>query len=365
MAGQRIHLGDHTHQAEWLLNTRAGQEILASFHATPEQRPRCACRPFGVPMYIGRRGSVLYLARMPGSGFLHTPDCPSHTEETYLSGAIFYSPGLISSSANDAVSVGSLSYERTSDGDGGQMHLDGLLDLLFEQASLNRWNTGEEGRTWQDVRERLQVTSQQIWIAGNLLSSGLFMPDKFNREFSDALHAEAESFIQADNGGLLCAPLREIQITPYGYRVVLKHLPYLKLWLSKAHAQDIEARYGRRVFHAPPRYALCLVGANEGRKVGNFNISNIAIRETDNQFVPCASEAEAIYSAALRADKREFIRPLRYDAPASAGLADFVVLNGEKYEPVLLDAETGHLGLDAARRSLGAMLARNKLSAPR
>lgn len=91
---QRIAIGTGIHTAEWLVSTRAGQTILKDCHGT-ERRPRCLCRPGGVEMYVGRRGQVYYLSRMPGTGFLHADGCASIDDNTLLSGAHAYAAGAI------------------------------------------------------------------------------------------------------------------------------------------------------------------------------------------------------------------------------------------------------------------------------
>lgn len=91
---QRIAIGMGIHTAEWLVSTRAGQQLLKESHGT-DRRPRCMCQPGGVEMYVGRRGQIFYLSRMPGSGFLHAANCASVEDNTLLSGALSYAPGAI------------------------------------------------------------------------------------------------------------------------------------------------------------------------------------------------------------------------------------------------------------------------------
>lgn len=356
---QRILLGNQIHQAEWLASTAAGQAHLST--CLQGARPRCACRPGGVPMYVGRRGATLYLARMPGSGFLHAPSCPSHEEETCLSGMPAYPDGLIAESCDGgALSIQTLDLSRAITGAVPAVRIEGVLDLLIEQAGLNKWMPEAEPRKWGWVRSQLISASDSLMVGGQSLRHRVLIPDSFERDISDAIHAEAAAFINQGTGDvMICAPLREIQEAPYGYRIVLKHLPYLKLWLSGSHAAELAARYGRDIFSSPPRYALCLVTAHEGRKSGNYNIGNLAIRETDSQYLPCGSELEAARAESLRAERCEFVRPLRFDAPRSWPLADFAAFRDGRCVPLVCAGETGDEIIDAGRRSLGAFLERH------
>lgn len=357
---QRIYLGEGIHQAEWLTNTAAGQTLLGSYHGGGIDRPRCACTPKGVVMYVGLRGRQYYLARMPGSGFMHVPGCPAYEKSSHVSGMTHYQDGLVVEAVGGGLDVRSVDFSRRAPADVPSVRIDGMLDILIEQAALNRSGPEDSDRTWLSVRGALRTAAAGITLAGKPFSETFFVPEKFNRDAASALHLEASAFIDRGGEGMICAPLREVQETPYGYRLVLKHLPYLKLWLSSGHASEIEDRYGRNLFSEPPRFAICLVKAHAGKKAGNYNVENVSIRETDALYLPCESALEMAAAEALREKGSTFVRPLRFDAPRSHSLADFVVMNGDRFNPVVCDGDTGDDIRDAARRTLSALIARNE-----
>ena len=357
---QRIAIGTGIHTAEWLVSTRAGQRLLKESHGT-DRRPRCMCQPGGVEMYVGRRGQVFYLSRMPGSGFLHADDCASVEDSTLLSGAISYAPGAIVEGADGTLQLAANLERRERQSEPiTEVSIDGVLDLLIEQADLNREQPGEDPRTWAIVRDKLLAASQSITVVDMPLSDVLFLPDRYVRERSADELAACEAKIRASQGGaLILAPLKELRLTTYSWQVVLKHLPGLRLWASKEAAEQMEARWAAPYFNANPEYALCLVVAKPARREGNYTVTNMAVLATDANYFPCRSHREAEVATELIAEGHPIMRPLRFDCDPAQVLADFAVLDGDNPTPVFVLAPTGAEEFDAAKRSVASLMERN------
>ena len=264
---QRIALGTEIHTLKWLGETRAGQELLAASRRA-NQRPRCMCVPDGVEMYVGRRGRIHYLSRMPGTGFLHADTCQSVESASLLSGIHAYAPGAIVEQSDGLVSL-SLDIERLDRQEPPltRVSIDGLLETLVEQADLNRIGPASTARTWASVRDRLGEAAGWIQVGGKPLSPLLYLPERYDKANGAASQSTCEDFIAAAQGqALLCAPLKEICWTTYSWKISLKHLPGLRLWVSKDVASELERRWRTPCFTRPPRYALCLVVAKPGRR---------------------------------------------------------------------------------------------------
>ena len=60
------------------------QDALARVYGSPE-RPRCLCVPGGIEMYIAKHAEYI-VKRMPDTGNLHHPTCPSFEPEPGMSG---------------------------------------------------------------------------------------------------------------------------------------------------------------------------------------------------------------------------------------------------------------------------------------
>ena len=357
---QRIAIGTGIHTAEWLVSTRAGQTILKDCHGT-ERRPRCLCRPGGVEMYVGRRGQVYYLSRMPGTGFLHADGCASVEDNTLLSGAHAYAAGAIIERADGMLQLAiNLDRRERQAAPQTQLSIDGLLDLLIEQADLNRVQIGAEPRTWSSVRAKLLEAVPLILLNDAPLETIFYAPDRYARERSVDELAACEAKIKSAQGhALILAPLKEIRLTTYSWQVVLKHLPGLRLWVSKDAADQMEARWASAYFNANPEFALCLVIAKPGRREGNYTVSNMAILPTDPSFLPCRTTRESEVASELIAEGHSILRPLRFDAEPSHVLADFAILDGDNPTPVFVLAPSGSDDFDTAKRGVAALMERN------
>ncbi len=358
---QRIALGTEIHTLKWLGETRAGQELLAASRRA-NQRPRCMCVPDGVEMYVGRRGRIHYLSRMPGTGFLHADTCQSVESASLFSGIHAYASGAIVEQADGLVSL-SLDIERLDRQEPPltRVSIDGLLETLVEQADLNRIGPASTARTWASVRDRLGEAAGWIQVGGKPLSPLLYLPERYDKANGAASQSTCEDFIVAAQGqALLCAPLKEICWTTYSWKISLKHLPGLRLWVSKDVASELERRWRTPCFTRPPRYALCLVVAKPGRRPGNYTVTNMTCLATDSTYLPCRNDREALIASELLAAGHSLLRPLRFDCAPSQVLADFAILDGNDPEPVFVLSPTGDEELDLAKRRLASVMQRHQ-----
>ncbi|WP_126447946.1 DUF1173 family protein [Sulfuricystis multivorans] len=357
---QRIDVGTGVHTAEWLVSTRAGQELLANCHKSA-RRPRCVCVPGGVEMYVGRRGGLYYLSRMPGTGFLHADHCCSVENRSFFSGACAYMPGVILEKEDGSLSIAAnLEIRERMEEPVAQVSIDGVLDILMEQAALNQVSPGTDHRTWLTVRDRVLEAATWIRLGNHPLTDFLFVPDRYSRDTGMSSVPECESFLKAQAGhALIFAPFKELRLTTYSWQLVLKHLPRLRLWVAKEIAKEIEERCGTPYFSAPPTYALCLVAAKPGRRDGNYTVSNLACLPTDANYFPCRNEREAAVARQLIDEGKSLLRPLRFDSDPTHPLADFAILSNGMVDPVFVLSPSGNDELDSAKRSLASLMQRN------
>lgn len=359
---QRVAVGSAVHTAEWLISTRAGQAVLAASRNS-EHRPRCMCVPGGVEMYIGKRSGAYYLARMPGTGFLHADDCVSVNDAMLFSGAEAYAPGATVELGDGTLSLATRLDRRERQADPiTEVSIDGLLDTLVELADLNRISPGATPRTWLSVRNRLIDAARWVRLGDVPVAEIMFLPDRYARDTGAASLAECESFLKSNSGpALICAPLKELRLTTHSWQIVLKHLPGLRLWASKDAVGEIEGRWGaaRSHFVSPPTFALCLVAAKAGRRDGNYTVTNMACLPTNANYLPCCTEREDAIAAQLLEEGASLLRPLRFDCDPAQPLADFAILAGETPHPVFVLAPSGNHQLDAAKRSLAGLMQRN------
>ena len=337
--------------------------MLASC-AGSAHRPRCMCQQGGIEMYVARRGKLFYLCRMPGTGFLHADDCASVEESSLLSGAFFYAPGAITETSDGGLALAvDLSLRERPNDLLTSLSIDGLLDVLLEQANINRIAPKSEPATWPRIRERLLEAASVLRLLQGPLPDFLFLPEKYSHERATEVQGSCEELLMSQPGlTLICAPLKEFRATAYGWQLVLKHLPGLRLWLSKNLAQKLECRWCAPRVSKPPTFGLCLVAAKPGARKGNFSVENMVCLPTNNRFLPCSSDADAVIADQLLSAGHSLMRPLRFDCDPAFPLADFAILDSAEPRPVFILQPSGNEALDTAKRGLVATMKRNNVA---
>lgn len=81
------------------------QRLLGAAHAA-RVRPMCLCTAGGVAMYIARMAPERYIIkRMPDTGMLHAPNCPSYPPPEVLSGLGQVLQGAIEESVDTGLTM--------------------------------------------------------------------------------------------------------------------------------------------------------------------------------------------------------------------------------------------------------------------
>ena len=355
MSKQRILLNHQSHLLNYLLTSPAGQDVLKEAYADGVV-PRCQCKASGVEMYISRRGNTYYLAKLPDSGFLHANDCPSGCAGGVISGLETYGHG--------AVVYRDLKYrvhytESRSfiDRLPCTCTIDGLLDLLMELAGLNTKYPNETS-TWGTYFQKMREVSGTIEVNGQNLADLLFVPQSFDMESADEINAEISRHLdQSGKVQWVCAPLKSVQSTKYGWLIKLKHLGKQFFWVSSQTSRLSTVRSSSPInMGAPPEHAMCLLGIRPGRDHFNFNVTEFAIRPTDTSLFPTSDKLNGLL-AFLLGQRLPVIRPLRYDAHPDHVMADFGLIQENSVIPAFkLTKEDSNNG---DRRRLAHLIQRN------
>jgi len=142
------------------------QDALAQVHGTSFERPCCLCVPGGIEMYVAHHRRLV-LKRMPDTGSLHHPGCPSYEPELQQSGlgelvgeAVLESElGTVelrvdfpwTRSTGQGVPRGEPQHASEVEVPRRRMSLRALMHFLFERAGFNRWSPAMEGKRNQGV----------------------------------------------------------------------------------------------------------------------------------------------------------------------------------------------------------------------
>jgi hypothetical protein len=355
---QRVRVDSGTHAVEWLLRTRAGQQILANAYASNE-RARCLCVRAPVPMYVAKRGNRYYLARMPGTGPLHASSCQSLDSANLLSGVDCYSDGALSKEADGSLRI------RFDPGVGtgeqlAALGMNGLLDLLIEEAGLNVFESkGDPVVHSGAALERLRSAATKISIVDSgPLPRLLLVPELFDKDRADDQNERYISLLAGDPPPLVCSTLGGVQPSEYSWRIKLKHFPRLKFWLPRAAGELLIERSGGTFSFEQTTDALCLLQVKRGRQVGDFSVRSIAIRRIDRRKMPILSDSEAEVASRLVAENKSFMRPLRFDSTWTRVLADYLLLRNERDSLGFVFAPTGCVEYDEAKKRVAWPLIR-------
>lgn len=324
-------------------------------------------------MYIGKNLRRYYLARMPGTGCQHDPACPSFDVPDANSGRGASKEAI--REEEDGTVVISLStplsrvaclpitdQPATLPAGGTQSRqnsitLLGLLHYLWESAEFNRWYVNMRGkRSWYVVRKHILSAAENVHIKHHCLAKRLYMPEQFDKN-KVAEHTKTREDFFRQICGADSVPCRDFmvviayvgEITPsvHGFRITLKHMPGVRLWMDETVGISFHKTFARE---------LLTLGDNGGddrlvgifvvdrTKGGNYMITDGALMRVTKHWIPVESRYEATIANSLVDQGRAFIKPLRYDADQDAVFPDFYLLDcGDQPVPIEVHGFSGNL----------------------
>ncbi|MCW5660109.1 MAG: DUF1173 domain-containing protein [Burkholderiaceae bacterium] len=341
---------------------------VAEAHAT-HRRPRCLCLVEGVEMYVARLGDGYIVKRMPNTGSLHAPDCPSYEPPPEVSGlgqvlgsAITEDPATGETTLKLDFAMSKIAGRSTmptagaeSDSvasSGTKLSLRGLLHYLWDQAELTRWQPGFAGkRSWSTVRRHLLQAAENKITRGDSLRSRLYVPEVFSVEQRDAINARRlAQWSQAiaapgrpQHLMLLIAEVKEIAPARYGFKAVVRHMP------DQAFAIDepLYRRLGRRfeselaLWGAAEDIHMVMISTFSVGASGIPTIIELSLMAVTRQWLPVDGAFEKQLVERLVADGRSFVKGLRYNLGAGSMLASATLTDCAGSAPLLFVASTG------------------------
>lgn len=343
-------------------------EAIADAHSS-HLRPRCMCTVEGVGMYVARLGDGYIVKRMPDTGRLHAPDCPSYEPPAEFSGLGQVLGSAITEDPATGETTLKLDFPLTKipgrtgvpptggDSDsvstsGTKLSLRGLLHYLWDQAELTRWHPGFAGkRTWATVRRHLLQAAEHKIARGDALRARLYVPEPFSVDEREAINARRLSqwqHVAAAPGKsqhlmLLIGEVKEILPARYGFKAIVKHMP------DQAFAIDeqLYRRLGRRF-----ESELALWGAaNDIRMVmiatfgvvvaGVPRIAELSLMPVTQQWLPVEDGFERQLVERLVAEGRSFVKGLRYNLNSASALASATLTDCEAAAPLMYVVPSG------------------------
>lgn len=337
----------------WEITDLGLQEALARIHDTAE-RPRCLCMPDGIEMYVARHRHYL-VKRMPDTGKCHHPLCPSYEPDNAYSGlgdlvgdaVLETHPGHVELRVDFPwMRVHGRAVARGEPDEPGEvsvprrrMTLRAVTHFLFERAGFNRWTPAMSGKRNQGVLcKYLLETAAEIEVKGKSLAERLYVPEPFSEsakaDIAQRRRAKLALLQPHDRQTPLALVLGEFKTCERGdngCRIWIRHMPDAPLlmdsraWdrLSRTYATLLEAR------DADTGHPVRLVMAAliHARREFTYEIDAASLMLVSEQWIPVEGVHELPLIDALIAQRRRFLKPLRYDAKAAAAFPNGLLLD--------------------------------------
>lgn len=289
------------------------QSALAQIHRTSSERPRCLCVPGGVEMYVAHHRQFL-LKRMPETGNLHHPTCPSYEPERQQSGLgeLIGQAVLESELGTVELRVDFPWIRSTGRGvpRGGpqdvseievprrRMSLRALMHFLFERAGLNRWSPAMEGKRNQGVLYKyLQEAAEQVTVNSVMLAQRLYVPEPFSEAAKAAVaqrRREKLAVLQPREGqsplAVVIGEFKATDATPLGRRVWIKHMPDAPLLIATKAWERVERVFAplleARDADNGHRVRLMVAALIRARREHTYEIDVASLMLTSEHWIP-------------------------------------------------------------------------------
>lgn len=369
---QRLAVADNVFSEE----DPGAEALLVAAHAS-KQRPRCLCTADGVPMYTAHFGERIIVKRMPNTGHLHAPECPSFDPPPELSGLGEVAGSAIQEDPASGATTLRLDFTLSKRGgtrppvaqgtppdtqrtDGQKLTLRGALHYLWEQAELTRWSPGMTGkRTWGVVQRRLLAASQNKFAKGDPLADVLFVPEPWSEDQKVAIErnrrAQLARLHMRDASGtrlmVIVGELKRFEEARFGSRAVIKHLPEMPLKVEA----DLMGRIRRyfeqelALWESTDDTHMILVGTFGMDAAAYAHLEAASLMVTDANWVPIEHRWDLELIRRLCAEGRRFTKGLRYNLASNQPIASAVLTDvGEG--PVALYVVPPSSGADVLRK---------------
>ncbi|NIE81409.1 DUF1173 domain-containing protein [Asaia sp. As-1742] len=317
-----------------------------------------------------------HLARMPGSGPLHSANCPFHEPDIQRDGRSGYEQGVITplpdGNLRIALESGLLVRATANEADcpalqqsacgvfpghgRRQMSLPGLLHLLWEQSGLTTWRPEEsrQRRSWGAIRQALERAAASVEASGTVLDRRLAMVGHGDAD-GPAILEDIQRDAGRDRRILLCGIVRRLDFeaarnedpaNPWSprlearFRLHFDGAPNFGLWLSGSMemALDFERQFPWE-WHTLQKHwsergdarVVALVTTKLRRTVNGRAtvgwVNHMTLMEVGPSYVPVASSHELALLTHLQEEHRIFRKPLRFDRTTELVHPDFELLD--------------------------------------
>lgn len=323
------------------------QMLLGRAHSL---REKCYClcdSDEKLPLYVARRNDVYVLARWPGTGALHTPDCDHYEAPDFLTGLGEVRGSAIiedEDSGNTNLKFGfplsrgparAAPSALTNDKpvvktNGKKLSMRGLLHFLWDRGHLTHWHPKMGGkRNWYVVRRALMSAAVNCRNGGNNFGQSLFIPEMFRLEERDEILQRRESQLlpvksSRDKIMVVIAEVKSIEGARFGEKVVLKHLPDWPFMLDADMARRFHSRFKveQELWNADDRKGhLILAGTFSVSPSGFPDLLEVALMPVTEEWLPYETLDERRLVEKAVSKRRHFVKGMRVNLASDVPIA--------------------------------------------
>jgi len=315
------------------------------------------CVPDGVEMYIAKHADYV-VKRMPDTGHLHHPTCPSFEPEPGTSGLseligeaiIEHSPDQVEVRTDFAISR--MPGRAMPRGDvlpdpaeirapRKRMSLRALLHFLYERAGFNRWVPAMDGRRNQGVLHKyLLEASKGVLLKGAALDERLYVPEPFRSEFKEEIGARRRRKLALllspedafeSKMAILVGEYKDSEPTTCGRRIIVKHMPDVPLYIESEVWERVVRRDGAilqaRDANLARKLRVMMAALIYAEREHVYRVDRLSMMLTTDQWIPLEGLSEIALVETLQREKRAFMKPLKYDSRTAAAIPNVLLLD--------------------------------------
>lgn len=327
-----------------------------------KKRPSCLCCDARPELYIAHMGDQYILKRMPGTGHLHAPSCPTFDPPPELSGLGHLEGSAIQNDEDGETHLklgfplsvrGNPKPAEDPKGEDGEeesqprspsssvkaadrkLSLLATLHYLWDAAELTKHRPSWTGkRSWYVVRRELMSVVSRSALKAKALASILYIPPHFNVEKKDAITAARNQFMHGlrpvkgkpTQLGVVIGIFKKIEPSMYGARVTLKHMPDFPFYMDEATNRKFEKAFVNKIRMVDEQEGgQLIIIATFSVSEGHGVIREIAAMMVSPQWLPYDTHRERQIMAQI--ENRTFIKCLRYNLGPTAAVASFLLLD--------------------------------------
>lgn len=332
-----------------------------------------------MPLYIARRHGHHVLARWPGTGASHAPECDHYEAPDFLTGLgqvkgsaiiededtgetdlrfafpLSRGPARAAPSAltNDKPSITST---------GQRLSMRGLLHFLWDRAQLTHWHPKMAGkRNWFVVRRALLGAAQSCRARGESLAQSLYIPEVLKIDHKDEIAARrraelAPVYASRETIMLVIAEIKTIQEARFGEKIVLRHLPDWPFVLDTVMARRFHKRFAaeQQLWSAIGEEGHLVMAASFGlSQAGLPEVIEISVMPVNAQWLPFESIDEQALMTKAVGDGRRFVKGLRLNLGSDVPIASMALTDtGTAATAVFIEQGQGDPAYDEALAAL-------------